>query len=246
MENDLKENNSKSNEEIEPKKLEFEKYKLRIQLFKWIIGTLGISIVTLIIDFGFRDRAASVVEMQLYDRYVTDLIVLNSKTGPRRLLAQYFANVTASEKLKKGWIDYYNVVNEEYQIILQKDSLVSERIDELMKDTLNRKNASEISTLKKQREIYKQEINTEVLLVKPKMDFNGIIEAENYYRSGSPQGKEQALKIYYSISQGLSEYQKLALSENMRRMLLEADEAYKNNFIEDALAKYYLVFKSTI
>jgi len=234
-----------ANRDLELKKLDFEKYKFRVQIWKWIIGTIGLTIITAIIDYGFRDRAASLNEMQLYDRYVTDLIVLNNKTGPRRLLAQYFANVTASEKLKKGWIDYYNVVNEEYQNILIEDSLIAKRIEDLKNDTLTNQNKNEINKLQKQRKIYEDEIKTEIKLVPDdwKKIKEQILDAENYYLSGSTYGKEQALRIYYNISKNFTDLQKLALSENKRDMLDKADKAYKNNHIEAALEKYYLVFK---
>lgn len=235
----------KLSHDLEFEKLQFEKYKFRIQIWKWVIGTICLTIITLIIDYGFRDRAASLNEMHLYDRYVTDLIVLNNKTGPRRLLAQYFSHVTASEKLKKGWIDYYNVVNKEYQDILLKDSLLAMKIEDLRSDTLSQ-NENEIDRLQNQRKVYEEEIRTEVKLI-PNNDWEimekQIKEAENYYKSGSTHGKEQSLRIYYSISQKLTDLQKLTLPENKRILLRDADEAYNNNQIEAALEKYYLTFK---
>ncbi len=229
------------------KEFEFKKYRLKIQLLKWVIGTLGLSIVTLIIDYGFRERAISLNEIQFYDRYVTDLIVLNKKIGPRRFLAQYFANITTSEKLKQGWIDYYNVVNEEYQNILRQDSLIEKKIKYLKNDTLNKSNVIEIDKLQKQRDIYNDEVKTEVQLI-PTSEWQRINEqlykAENYFKSGSSFGKEQALKTYYNISKSLNEYQKLNLSEDKRNLLIKADEAYKNNQVEEALGKYYSVFNN--
>ena len=236
---------SNFDKDFEIKKLEFEKCKYKLQLWKWLIGTFGIAIITMIIDYGFRERAATLNELQFYDKYVTDLIVLNNKVGPRRLLAQYFANITVSEKLKKGWVSYYNIVDEEYKNILKKDSVLEKRIIELKNDSL-RSETNELNELKHQREIIKEEIHSKVKLVPDSYWYemkDQIIEAENYYKSGSTFGKEQSLKIYHDISQNLSEIQKLTLSENKRALLKKADESYENNYIEDALDKYYFVFK---
>ena len=100
----MKENNNISNKDKvsqEDKRLEFEKYKFRMELLKWLIGSFAIVIVTLIINYGFRDRAAGLNEIQQYDKYVTELIILNNDPGQKRMLAQFFAYVTPSEKLKK-------------------------------------------------------------------------------------------------------------------------------------------------
>lgn len=93
-----------------------------IDLAKWAIVSVGLVVMTSIIDAGFKDRAAGIVEMGAYDKYVTDLIVLNEEVGPRRLLAQYFAHVTASDKLRPGWVEYYELLDTEYRAIVARDS----------------------------------------------------------------------------------------------------------------------------
>lgn len=93
-----------------------------IDLAKWAIVSVGLVVMTTIIDAGFKDRAAGIVEMGAYDKYVTDLVVLNEEVGPRRLLAQYFAHVTASDKLRPGWQAYYALLDSEYKAIAARDS----------------------------------------------------------------------------------------------------------------------------
>lgn len=113
----------------------FERYKVRIDLFKWLIGTVGLTIITFIINWGFRDREQGMNEISQYDKYATELIVLNDNPVNRRMLAQYFSKVTPSEKLRCGWEDYYKEVDKEYQIFLQKDSLIKLQLKNI--DTTN-------------------------------------------------------------------------------------------------------------
>ena len=102
----------------------FEKFKYVVDLIKWFIVSVALVMMTTIIDSGFRDRAAGIQEIQQYDKYVTDLIVLNKEIVPRRLLAQYFATVTASDKLREHWKDYYNQVDIEYNQYRIQDSII--------------------------------------------------------------------------------------------------------------------------
>jgi hypothetical protein len=97
----------------------FERFKYYVDLAKWFIVSVALVVMTTIIDAGFRDRSAGLSEIQQYDKYVTGLIVLNEEVGPRRLLAQYFANVTASDKLRKQWQEYYKLLDSEYTVLMR-------------------------------------------------------------------------------------------------------------------------------
>jgi hypothetical protein len=103
----------------------FEKFKIRMELFKWLIGTVGVVAVTMFINWGFKDRSVGMAEISDYNnKFATDLIILNPNPMKRRMLAQFFANVTPSEKLKKGWEDYFEIVEIDYKAYQkQKDSL---------------------------------------------------------------------------------------------------------------------------
>ncbi len=118
--------------------LSFEKFKYKIELFKWLIGSVALVVMTAIIDWGFKDRAAGLQEIQQYDKYATELIVLNNDPVKKRMLAQFFSKVTPSEKLRNGWEMYYKDVNLEYKAFLKNDSLAKVRLNELMnKDSSN-------------------------------------------------------------------------------------------------------------
>jgi len=107
---------------------DLQKMKLIFDMVKWLIGSVALVAITMVIDYGFRDRAAGLDEAKQYDRYVTNLIVLNKEVGSRRLLAQYFSNVLPSEKLRKCWANYYWVVNGEYKEMMKRDSVLNSKL----------------------------------------------------------------------------------------------------------------------
>lgn len=111
----------------------FERYKVRVDLLKWLIGTVGLTLITFIINWGFRDREQGMNEISQYDKYASELIVLNDNPVNKRMLAQFFANVTPSEKLKDGWKNYYKEVNLEYKIFLEVTKTDKQRLDSLRK-----------------------------------------------------------------------------------------------------------------
>ncbi|MDD2303432.1 MAG: hypothetical protein PHP53_01950 [Prolixibacteraceae bacterium] len=111
--------------------LSFEKYKYKVDLFKWLIGSVALVVMTTIIDWGFKDRAAGLQEIQQYDKYATELIILNNDPVKKRMLAQFFSKVTPSEKLRDGWEKYYREVNVEYREFLKKDSIAQAKLKEL-------------------------------------------------------------------------------------------------------------------
>jgi hypothetical protein len=115
--------------------VDFEKYKIKIGILKWLIGTIGLTLITYAINWGFKDRESGMLEISQYDKYATELIVLSSNPVKRRMLAQFFANVTPSEKLKNGWKGYYKDINPEYLKFITSDSLDRIRFAKLNKDT---------------------------------------------------------------------------------------------------------------
>jgi len=106
----------------------FEKYKYKVELFKWLIGSVALVIMTTIIDWGFKDRAAGMQEIEQYDKYATELIVLNNDPVKKRMLAQFFSKVTPSEKLREGWEKYFHEVDVEYKEFLRKDSIAQDKL----------------------------------------------------------------------------------------------------------------------
>ncbi|HEY8959051.1 hypothetical protein [Chitinophaga sp.] len=88
----------------------FERYKVKIDLFKWLIGTVGLTVITYIINWGFRDREQGIAELESYNKYASESVVYAENPRNRLLLAEFFANVTPSKKLRDCWKDYLKVV----------------------------------------------------------------------------------------------------------------------------------------
>ena len=148
-----------------PSMTELQKMKLIFDVAKWLIGSVALVIVTMVIDYGFRDRAAGVEEVKQYDRYVTTLIVLNKEVGPRRLLAQYFSYVLPSDKLRKCWQNYYWVVNVEYQAMVKKDSILGSKLKSFMTmKAITQEQQIEFEALDKEKHRTEKELYSEFRL----------------------------------------------------------------------------------
>jgi hypothetical protein len=149
----------------------------KIDLVKWFLGSFVIVVITTIISYQFQDREHGLNEMNQYDKYVTELIVLNKDLGKRRLLAQYFAYVTPSDKLKEPWMDYYLLLDKEYKQLQIQDSLITIQLSKSSDTTSN----NHVYLLEKQQEI-KQKLNDD--LVMPNIINNKSDEAAKFERLG--------------------------------------------------------------
>ena len=107
------------------------KLKMWFDLAKWFLGSFVVVIVTMIIDYGFRDRAAGLQEIQQYDKYATDLLILNENPKNKRMLAQFFSCVLPSARLRECWKTYYHVADSEYRAFLRQDSVLQEKFIQL-------------------------------------------------------------------------------------------------------------------
>ncbi len=107
-----------------------ERLKMWIDLGKWFIVSVGLVVMTKIIDSGFKDREIGMKEINTYDRY-TKLITDYNRIAERRMLAQFFANVSPSDEIRKGWQRYYEEVNKEYLDHLETLKAKEKQLQEL-------------------------------------------------------------------------------------------------------------------
>ncbi len=149
----------------------------KIDLVKWFLGSFVIVVITTIISYQFQDREHGLNEMNQYDKYVTELIVLNKDLGKRRLLAQYFAYVTPSDKLREPWMDYYLLLDKEYKQLQIQDSLITIQLSKSSDTTSD----NHVYLLEKKEEI-KQKLNDD--LVMPNSINNKSDEAAKFERLG--------------------------------------------------------------
>ncbi len=151
--------------------------KDKIDLIKWFLGSFVIVVITTIISYQFQDREHGLNEMNQYDKYVTELIVLNKDLGKRRLLAQYFAYVTPSDKLREPWMNYYLLLDKEYKKLQTQDSLILNEIKSLKDEDSTYK-----SHLLEKREIFKQKLDENVVI--PSSVNNKLEDAARLERLG--------------------------------------------------------------
>lgn len=107
-----------------------ERLKMWIDLGKWFIVSVGLVVMTKIIDSGFKDREIGMKEINTYDRY-TKLITDYNRIAERRMLAQFFANVSPSDEIRQGWQRYYEEVNKEYLDHLETLKAKEKQLQEL-------------------------------------------------------------------------------------------------------------------
>lgn len=202
-----------SNDSSDPNS--FEKYKYKVELFKWLIGSVALVVMTTIIDWGFKDRASGLQEIQQYDKYATELIVLNNDPVKKRMLAQFFSKVTPSEKLREGWENYYHEVDTEYKEFLRNDSLAQAKLKTLMdKDTTL---LSE-SQKKEKEKLEIQVKETQRLINQPLVLPNTAVTPVVYIQIGSEEQRSEAKHLVGKIIELGYKAPGIELVESARKM----------------------------
>lgn len=128
-----------------------EKYKLKLNFIKWIVGTVGLTLIATIIKWGFDDRKQGISEVDFYNRYATELLVLNENPVKKRMLAQYFMNVIPSCKLKKGWQDYFIMVDSEYVFLKEEIGNKEKLYDKLDSILIVKKESKSLTKMEESR-----------------------------------------------------------------------------------------------
>ena len=153
---------------MEIEKDNFEKTKYWIELAKWFIVSVALVLITNIVNWNFTSRDKSFDEVKFYsEKYMTELIVLNDKVGPRYKLAQFFKNVIVNNDQREGWIRYYDDVKKEYDELVKVDSLNRIKKQEILKKDSTQLNASEkeqLNVLRNKIERAEIELNSQLLL----------------------------------------------------------------------------------
>jgi len=225
----------------------FERYKVKIDLFKWLIGTIGLTIITFIINWGFRDREQGMNEISQYDKYASELIVLNDNPVKKRMLAQFFANVTPSEKLKKGWEKYYYEVNLEYDKFMADALVVKEKLEKLKKIDSTKQTAeqkSEVKSLETKVNENESKINAPMLVPELTSNLEGNIKAVLY---------SSFTKTNIKDSISANEFEKKGFSsllekdiDNSIMYFIKSENSYNSYHMVYEIAKYLKESKSKI
>lgn len=110
----------------------FEKYKIRMNFYKWALGTFCIAIITIGINWSFNNRAVGLDELSAYEKYTTEVMVLNENPVKKRMLAQFFGTAAPSYFIRNRWKDYYDSVNKEYDEYLTQNKLLRKQYKQLI------------------------------------------------------------------------------------------------------------------
>jgi len=95
---------------IKNKSIENENIEKIIELGKWFIVSVAITLSASIINDGFREREQDIKEMEVFDKYVS-IILEADNVGKRKLLCEYFASVSPEGPIKKSWEKYEAIVD---------------------------------------------------------------------------------------------------------------------------------------
>jgi hypothetical protein len=104
---------------------------------KYSLITLISSGVSYLVAYNTQDRKDNLVEMDAYNKYVTELVVLNKSPENRLKLAEYFSTVSPSFFSRWQWDNYLEKVRQE-KVLFDKnyrqlqDSLI--RFEERLSD----------------------------------------------------------------------------------------------------------------
>lgn len=96
--------------------VELERYKVKLNFYKWILGTFIIALITITINYSFNDRAVGLNELSVYEKYATEVLVLNENPKKKRMLAQFFGNAAPSYFIRRQWNKYFKDVDKEYKV----------------------------------------------------------------------------------------------------------------------------------
>lgn len=94
---------------IRNKSIENENIDKLVELGKWFIGSVALTLSASIINDGFRERDQDVKESALFDKYVETILAADG-LEKRKLLSDYFAAVSPSGPIKNAWAEYKNIV----------------------------------------------------------------------------------------------------------------------------------------
>jgi cbb3-type cytochrome oxidase subunit 3 len=92
------------------KLVDHESLEKIIDLGKWFIVSVAITLSASIINDGFKERDQDIKEMQVFDKYTTVILEADG-VNKRKLLSEYFSTVSPSGSIKDSWKEYKTIVD---------------------------------------------------------------------------------------------------------------------------------------
>jgi hypothetical protein len=117
---------------VKSNSIENEKLDKLVEIAKWCIVSVAITISATIVNDGFREREQEVKEIEMFNKYI-DTVMAAKGEEQRKLLSEYFATVSPAGPIRDAWINYEKKVDAQIARTVQKE----DEIQKLQKDTLN-------------------------------------------------------------------------------------------------------------
>lgn len=95
---------------IKNKTIENENIDKIIELGKWFVASVAITLSASIINDGFRERDQDIKEMEVFDKYVSTVLEADS-LEKRKLLSEYFVAVSPNGEIRQAWSNYEQIVD---------------------------------------------------------------------------------------------------------------------------------------
>jgi hypothetical protein len=97
---------------IKNKSIENENIDKIIELGKWFIVSVAITLSVSIVNDGFRERDQDIKEMDVFEKHVNTILEA-SGVEKRKLLCEYFAAVSPKGPIKESWREYKIIVDQQ-------------------------------------------------------------------------------------------------------------------------------------
>ena len=127
-------------------------YDKIIEISKWYIVSVALVFSGNLVKDGFTERETGIKEMQVYDKYV-DLILEADNIEKRWKLAEYFATVTPTDRLRERWVEYQGKLQgdyDEYKKLLADE----QKLEKL--DTSSADPESALEIIQRQKAVYER------------------------------------------------------------------------------------------
>jgi hypothetical protein len=97
---------------IKNKSIENENIDKIIELGKWFIVSVAITLSISMVNDGFRERDQDLKEMDVFEKHVNTILEA-SDVEKRKLLSEYFAAVSPEGAIRKSWKEYKIIVDQQ-------------------------------------------------------------------------------------------------------------------------------------
>jgi len=92
------------------KLVDHESLEKIIDLGKWFIVSVAITLSASIVNDGFKERDQDIKEIQVFEKYTT-VILEADDVNKRKLLSEYFSTVSPNGSIKDSWKEYKAIVD---------------------------------------------------------------------------------------------------------------------------------------